>query len=86
MEAARIGFPVAMKIVSRGISHKTEVGGVRLNLGSGDEVVRAAASLAASVARAAPGARVVEAWPGTIEGVELSDHSGLVVSVDQPVG
>jgi hypothetical protein len=34
----------------------------------------------------APGARVVEAWPGTIEGVELSDHSGLVVSVEQPVG
>jgi endonuclease/exonuclease/phosphatase family metal-dependent hydrolase len=32
----------------------------------------------------APGARVVEAWPGTMEGVELSDHSGLVVAVEQP--
>jgi hypothetical protein len=30
----------------------------------------------------APRARVVEAWPGTIEGVELSDHSGLVVAVE----
>src|SRR5690606_30569027 len=56
--AARIGFPVALKIVSRAISHKTEVGGVRLNLGSADEVLRAAAMLAASAARAAPGARV----------------------------
>jgi len=70
--AGRIGFPVALKIISRGISHKTEVGGVRLNLGSGDEVVRASAALAASVARAAPGARV-EAFlvQEMVDGVEM---------------
>jgi acetyltransferase len=56
--ASLIGFPVALKIVARGISHKTEAGGVRLNLGSTDEVIRAAALLTASAARAAPGARV----------------------------
>jgi len=72
VEAARIGFPVALKIVSRGISHKTEVGGVRLNLGSGDEVVRAADLLATSVAKAAPGARV-EAFlvQEMVDGVEM---------------
>jgi acetyltransferase len=30
--AAKIGFPIALKIVSSSISHKTEVGGVRLGL------------------------------------------------------
>jgi acetyltransferase len=42
MAAAReIGFPVAIKIVSPDITHKTEVGGVRLNLQNGDMVASA---------------------------------------------
>ncbi|MEW6219305.1 MAG: acetate--CoA ligase family protein [Thermodesulfobacteriota bacterium] len=36
--AERIGFPVAMKIVSPDIVHKTDLGGVRLNLASKGEV------------------------------------------------
>jgi len=36
--AEQIGFPVAMKIVSREIVHKSDVGGVRLNLVSADAV------------------------------------------------
>lgn len=36
--ACFIGFPVAMKIVSPNIIHKTDLGGVRLNLGSSREV------------------------------------------------
>jgi acyl-CoA synthetase (NDP forming) len=47
--AARIGFPVALKIVSTQISHKTEVGGVRLNLKSPAEVEREANALAAAM-------------------------------------
>jgi acetyl coenzyme A synthetase (ADP forming)-like protein len=39
--ADRIGFPVAVKLVSRTLTHKTEVGGVRLNLSSVDEVRQA---------------------------------------------
>jgi len=37
--ATRIGFPVAVKILSRDISHKSDVGGVALDLGS-EQAVR----------------------------------------------
>jgi acetyltransferase len=56
--AAKIGFPVALKIVSSAISHKTEAGGVRLHLSSAAEVERAAQDLTASAAKAAPGAPI----------------------------
>jgi acetyltransferase len=56
--ATRIGFPVALKIVSRAISHKTEAGGVRLHLASTAGVESAAHALAASAAKAAPGAPI----------------------------
>ncbi len=70
--AARIGFPVALKIVSRAISHKTEAGGVRLHLGSESEVERAAHMLAVSAAKAAPGA-AIEGYlvQEMVEGVEM---------------
>jgi acyl-CoA synthetase (NDP forming) len=51
--AARIGFPVALKIASAQISHKTELGGVRLNLKSAPEVEREAEALAAAVSKLA---------------------------------
>jgi acyl-CoA synthetase (NDP forming) len=41
-EANRIGFPVALKILSPQACHKTEVGGVQLDLIDGDAVARAA--------------------------------------------
>jgi hypothetical protein len=41
-EAARVGFPIALKIVSPQASHKTEIGGVMLGLGD-EAAVRAAA-------------------------------------------
>jgi len=39
--AAKIGFPVAVKLDSSTITHKSDVGGVVLGLGSGDEVKQA---------------------------------------------
>jgi len=36
--AERIGYPVAMKIVSPDIVHKTDMGGVRLNVSNGESV------------------------------------------------
>jgi acyl-CoA synthetase (NDP forming) len=47
--AARIGFPVALKIVAPKFSHKTEVGGVMLGLGSAREVTAGAKTLAARI-------------------------------------
>jgi len=39
--AGRIGYPVAMKIQSPDILHKTDAGGVELSLKNGDDVARA---------------------------------------------
>jgi acetate---CoA ligase (ADP-forming) len=43
--ATRIGFPVTVKVSSAKIAHKTEAGGVALNLKSAEEVAKAAASM-----------------------------------------
>ncbi|MFD4836970.1 acetate--CoA ligase family protein [Achromobacter sp. NPDC058515] len=56
--AARIGFPVVMKIVSPDIAHKTESGGVRLGIRTEDAAAEAFDGICAAVARAAPGARI----------------------------
>jgi acyl-CoA synthetase (NDP forming) len=53
--AAAIGYPVALKGVSRAVVHKSDFGLVRLGL-AGAQVVRAAfADIAAALDRAAPG-------------------------------
>ncbi len=56
--AERLGFPVALKLRSPDITHKTEVGGVRLGLGSAGEVAEAATAMLASVHAARPDARL----------------------------
>ena len=54
--AAEIGFPVVLKILSDTITHKTEVGGVKLNLQDESAVRRAYESIRSAVAEKA-GAR-----------------------------
>jgi acetyltransferase len=56
--AEMLGFPVAMKIVSPQISHKSDVGGVRLNIGTAQEVRTAYNQLVASVQRRKPDAEI----------------------------
>ena len=58
-EAARqIGYPVALKIMSPDISHKSDVGGVCLNLRDEGELERAANEMLSRVRAARPDARV----------------------------
>jgi acetyltransferase len=56
--AREIGFPVALKIRSAQVSHKTDVGGVALDLESEDAVRSAADALRERVAQARPDARL----------------------------
>ena len=50
MKAAdQIGYPVVLKLYSETITHKTDVGGVQLNLGSAEAVDRAFQAIQASV-------------------------------------
>ncbi|MEM4729521.1 MAG: acetate--CoA ligase family protein [Thermoplasmata archaeon] len=70
--AKRIGFPVAMKIVSRDILHKSDVGGVALDLENETEVVEAYEAILHSCRTRAPkavieGMEVVEMVPPGVE-------------------
>jgi acyl-CoA synthetase (NDP forming) len=56
--ADRIGYPVVLKILSADITHKTEVGGVVLNLASAAAVQAAVERMTAAVATHAPHAAI----------------------------
>ena len=56
--ARAIGFPVAVKVVSADIAHKTEYGGVALGLADGDAVAAAVVRMRERIGRALPGARI----------------------------
>jgi acetyltransferase len=56
--AEAIGFPVVLKIRSPDILHKTEAGGVLLDLRSGEAVQKAADALVASARAAYPNAKI----------------------------
>jgi acetyltransferase len=56
--AESIGFPVAMKVLSTDISHKSDAGGVRLNINSAQEVRGAYRQLIDSVKRQLPDANI----------------------------
>jgi acetyl coenzyme A synthetase (ADP forming)-like protein len=56
--AKRIGFPVAMKIVSLDVLHKSDVGGIKLGISSSEEVRDTFDLLSLRVGRRAPEARL----------------------------
>jgi acetyltransferase len=56
--ASDLGYPVVLKILSPDVIHKTDSGGVRVNLGTREEVVEAYHSILQSVREAQPEARM----------------------------
>jgi len=88
--AQRIGFPVVLKLLSPDVLHKSDVGGVQLNLRDAAAVRAAHAAILAGVAAAAPQARVrgvlvapMQSEPGVecILGVQRDPVWGPVVMV-----
>jgi len=80
--ADAIGYPLALKVVSADLPHKTEVGGVALDLRDAAEVGAALAAMKSSIVRLAPTAR--------IDGYLLSEMIGggvecIVGASDDPV-
>ncbi|MEV0778725.1 acetate--CoA ligase family protein [Streptomyces sp. NPDC050428] len=57
--AARLGFPVAMKIVSPEILHKTDAGGVQIGVGSAAEVRSAFTSIVSNARAYDPKAQIL---------------------------
>ncbi len=57
--AERIGYPVALKIISPQVIHKSDVGGVALNLLSAEELRRAAEKMRLQVSRLLPQAQLL---------------------------
>jgi acetyltransferase len=83
--AREIGFPVVLKLLSETVTHKAEVGGVRLNLPNNEAVVSAYAAIEASVRE--------KAGPGHFQGVTVQpmvarDGYELILgsSLDQQFG
>ncbi|MCX8043148.1 MAG: acetate--CoA ligase family protein [Desulfobacterota bacterium] len=74
--AESIGFPVVMKVVSRDIIHKSDAGGVALNLESRDEVIDAYQAIMQNCRAYNPNA--------VIEGVEVAEM--LLKDVETIIG
>jgi len=85
--AHSLSFPVALKIESPDLPHKSDVGGVRLNLKSAEEVVAAFDEVMATVRQRAPQARldgvlVQEMASGGVEAIAgLSRHEPFGIAV-----
>jgi acetate---CoA ligase (ADP-forming) len=71
--AERIGYPVAMKIVSPNMIHKTDLGGVQLNLQDADSVEDAFDLMILKITKRAPDA--------VIEGIYVEEMAGKGLEV-----
>jgi len=70
---ARVGFPLAMKIQSPDIGHKSEIGGVRLNIATKGEAFSAWRELTENAQRLRPAAKIQGVLVGRMakRGVEI---------------
>jgi acetyltransferase len=89
-EAEALGWPVVVKLVSPSLTHKQAVGGVHLNLGSGEAVERAFRAIATTITThygpaAFTGVTVqpMVQWPQSLEllvGTSLDPQFGPVIA------
>ncbi len=89
--ARRVGYPVALKVMSPQITHKTDVGGVELNLTDDEEVTAAFERIVAIAKQSAAGSREWKAsrfrrWsvagrPGADRGRQRDPVFGVVLLV-----
>jgi acetyltransferase len=85
--AKQIGYPVVLKLASADVQHKSDIGGVILNIASENELRRAYAKLAQNLGKARPGAKlehvlVAEQVTGGVElvlGVQRDPEVGPVL-------
>ncbi len=80
--AAEISFPVVMKVESAKILHKTEIGGVRVGVGSLDEVEKAFSELSAAANEAAGS----DALDGVLVQQMVKPHTEVIVGSSHDVG
>jgi acetyltransferase len=73
LAADGIQYPVAVKIVSRDIAHKTDIGGVKLNIPDAPGLATAIAEVTANARRAVPAAQ--------LEGVLVSEMAAGVEAI-----
>ena len=86
-KASEIGYPVALKIVASGISHKSDVGGVILNVQNNEEVANAYDSILSNIQNTHPHAKIegvsvqkmAEAGTEVIIGMTLDQQFGPVI-------
>jgi len=71
--AGQLGYPVVLKIASPDITHKSDAGGVKLDLQTPQQVRESYASILSSARRACPGAAIrgVSIQPMAPKGIEL---------------
>jgi len=77
--ADAIGYPVVLKIASEDVAHKTEAGGVMLNVANAQAVRDAHARILANVARHAPAARI----DGVLVAPMLQGGTEMIAGVSQ---
>jgi acyl-CoA synthetase (NDP forming) len=73
LAAGELGFPVALKVLSPDLTHKSDIGGVALGLRNADEVSAAWTKMMRSVSAGAPKAKITGALvaPMVTGGVEI---------------
>jgi len=89
MPSSEVGFPIAVKVVSPDIGHKTEAGGVALGIADDRELARVIAKMRARLGLSHPGARIngfmvqrmVEGLAEVLVGYRNTAEAGPIVTL-----